>query len=245
MKDKNETSSNSMKIDRVAIDEEVRQEIVSILDATAMEVGKDWQKKVDYQKLKKEYETFVEELPGVINTFVKMEETWNLNKFLENPTPFIDLFKIMHRIDRRIINQDVEELKTIHHVNIFLLGMLLKMVRQISVLVSYLDITLPKYEENSHTKQVIRVLIEGFMKFISNFLTQYKIIQHHDCRIIAPQKLKKYPMVEDIKALSDSYIYSNVYTSISAVKEIKQTLFCLYNFLRINKDNWKEVHDSL
>ncbi|KAN0040452.1 hypothetical protein ACTA71_008789 [Dictyostelium dimigraforme] len=243
-KDRKETSSNSKKVDIMLGDD--AQDIVSILDSTAIEVSKDWQKKVDYQKLKKEYDVFVEDLPRVINMFVKMEETWNLNKFLENPTPFIDLFKIMtHKIDSKIINCGIEDLKTIHHVNIYLLGTMLKIIREISVLVSYLDITQPKYEENSHTKQLIRVLVEGLMKFVKSLSVQYRLIQRHDTRMIAPQKIKKYPLVEDIKTLSDSYIYSNVYITVSVIKETKHIVYCLYNFLRINKDNWKEVHDSL
>ncbi|KAM9943356.1 hypothetical protein ACTFIT_006754 [Dictyostelium discoideum] len=241
-KDKKETSSNSKKVDRVAFDEEeIRQEIVSILDSTAIEVHKDWQKKLDYQRFKKEYETVVDDLPNVINIFIKLEEIWNINKFLENPTHFINLFQIMsYRIEHTIITYDVEELKTIHHVNMFLIGTLLKLICQISVLVAYLDITQPKYEENSHTKQLIRVLVEGFMKFVKSLTIQYRSIQFHDTHIIAPQKLKKYPMVEDIKTLSDSYIHSNVFASLSAIKEIKHILYCFYNFLRINKDNWKE-----
>ncbi|KAM9991883.1 hypothetical protein ACTFIZ_012540 [Dictyostelium cf. discoideum] len=127
----------------------------------------------------------------------------------------------------------------------FLLEILLKLLRQITVLVAYLDITQPKYEESSHTKQLIRVLVQGFMKFVKSLTVKYRSVQHHDTHIIAPQKLKKHPLVEDIKTLSDSYIYSNVFASLSAIKEIKHILFCFYNFLRINKDNWKEVHDSL
>ncbi|KAK5581475.1 hypothetical protein RB653_001508 [Dictyostelium firmibasis] len=245
MKKENGKNNNSMRIDRGALEEEVKQEIVSIIDAASKEVTKDWEKKIDYSKLKTKYEEFVEELPKIIAIFDKMEEIWNLKKFVENPNQFIDLFKMTHIVDDSILIHEIEELKTIQHLNKYLTGILMKTILKLSTLVSYLDITQPNYEENNHTKQLIRVLAQGLMKYITNMTMQYKFISLHDARIIGPQKLKKYPLVEDIKTLSDSYIYVNVYTSISVVKECKHIVYSLFNFLRINKDNWKEVHDSL